>query len=333
MEYHQHRLILSLLAYYAQKDFDAEDLCVLSGMDFKSLKEGKTFVFCQKQMNDLWLNAVKISRDSLFGLHFCESMQLAALGAVGELIKTSNTVGEALTQATTLTHHITNLFSMDVIKEDKVFNLVFLPNNDIKQTEFVFKQNIDFFMAFAIHELDGLLLNKIKPKKITYACDIIDSREYERVLRCVPTTGSSYLIQFDIKYWDEIIITGNYVIQRRLLQYINELTASQSDQLGNMVYNYLIAKSYLGIASVKDIAGNFNVSVRTLQRRLEEEGTSFQYLADQARKELALKYMESGAHQIKEISYMLGYNELSAFTRAFRRWTGTSPTAYEFCEH
>lgn len=329
MEHHQHQFILGFLAYYAQKDFDAEALCVVSGIDFKSLMGGETVVFHQKQMNDLWLNAIKVSKDPLLGLHLGESMQLAALGAVGELIKTSRTVGEAVTQAAALTHYVTDLFTMSVSKEDQVFNIIFLPNTDIAQSELVFKQNIDFFMAFAIHELDGLLLNKIKPQQITYAANTINVAEYERVLRAEPSMGSAYLLQFDIKYWDEIIITGNYVMQKKWLQYINELSASPSDKFGTTVYNYLMAKSYLGIASLKDTAGNFNLSVRTLQRKLEEEETSFQYLADQARMQLALKYMEAGAHQIKEISYILGYNELSAFTRAFKRWTGTSPTAYK----
>lgn len=328
MENHQHRFILSLLAYYAQKDFDTEHLCVLSGIDLKAVLEGKTTNFTPKQMNDLWLNAVQISKDPLFGLHFGESMQLAALGAVGEIIKTSHTVGEALTQAATLTHLITDLFGMDVVKEDQTFSLIFNLHEEVKQTEFVLKQNIDFFMAFAIHELDGLLLKKVKPQKITYAYAISNTQEYERVLRCEPTIGSSYLIQFDIKYWNETIITGNYAMQKLLLQQINEFTAPPLAKLGTVVYHQLLTKSYLGIASVKDIAGNFNLSVRTLQRKLEDEGTSFQFIADQARKQLALKYLESGEHQLKEISYMLGYNELSAFTRAFKRWTGMAPTLY-----
>lgn len=328
MENHQHRFILSLLAYYAQRDLDVKKLCNLSGIDFKSLRENKTVNFGPKQWNDIWLNAVQNSRDSLFGLHFGESMQLAALGAIGEVIKTSTTIGDALTQASTLTHLITDLFSMKVNLKSDVFDIIFNPDKKVDHTNLAYKQMVDFFMAFTIHELDGLLLEKIKPLKVTFPYEITHDQEYERVLRCKPQRGDGYCIQFDKKIWDDIIITGNYSIQQTLLQHIDQLSNTQPDKFEMMVYNYLLAKSYLGISSIKDVAANFNMSVRTLQRKLEEEDTGFQYIADQARKQLALKYLKSGEHQIKEISYLLGYNELSAFTRAFKRWTGAPPTSY-----
>jgi len=328
MENHQRSFMLSLLAYYAQRDLDVKKLCSLSGIDFKSISENKTISFSQKKWSDFWLNAVKSSKDALFGLHFGESMQLAALGAVGEIIKTSNTIGEALTQATSLTHLITDLFNMKVNIQADVFSITFYPDKKANQTDLAYIQTAEFFMAFTIHELDGLLLNKIKPQKVTFPYNTMNNPEYERVLRCKAQAGSSYSIQFDKKYWDEPIITGNYDMQATLLRYMGDSSNTKSDKLKMTVYNYLLTKSYLGIASIKDVAANFNLSVRTLQRKLGEEDTSFQSIADEVRRQLALKYLKSGEHQIKEISYILGYNELSAFTRAFKRWTGSSPSSY-----
>ena len=89
-----------------------------------------------------------------------------------------------------------------------------------------------------------------------------------------------------------------------------------------------MANAYLGIATLEEIASNFNVSPRTLQRKLREEGTSFKELSDSVRKSIALNYVKTGDHPVREISCMLGYNELSAFTRAFRRWTGITPVDY-----
>jgi AraC-like DNA-binding protein len=48
---------------------------------------------------------------------------------------------------------------------------------------------------------------------------------------------------------------------------------------------------------------------------------------------LAFHYLKSGQHAVKEVAYMLGYNELSAFTRAFRRWTGTTPARFKANSH
>ena len=91
----------------------------------------------------------------------------------------------------------------------------------------------------------------------------------------------------------------------------------------------MLENSYLGLLSLEDIASNFNISARTLQRKLKEEGFSFQQLADEARKSLAINYLKAGSYPVKEVSYMLGYNELSAFTRSFKRWTGITPALYQ----
>ena len=83
--------------------------------------------------------------------------------------------------------------------------------------------------------------------------------------------------------------------------------------------------AYLGTASLEEMASYFNVSPRSLQRKLKEEDVTYQELADEVRKSLALHYISSGSYYVKEVSYMLGYNELSAFSRAFKRWTGKAP--------
>ena len=69
-----------------------------------------------------------------------------------------------------------------------------------------------------------------------------------------------------------------------------------------------------------------NTMTRTGSRR---GGVSFQQLADEARKTLAINYLRERAHPVKQISYMLGYNELSAFARTFKRWTGTIPVSFQ----
>lgn len=80
--------------------------------------------------------------------------------------------------------------------------------------------------------------------------------------------------------------------------------------------------------SQERVARSLNLSVRTLQRRLAEEDTSFRALLEQTRRELALRYVVSGTMSLGEIAFMLGFSEPSNLTRAFRRWTGLSPTAW-----
>ncbi|AFD06753.1 AraC family transcriptional regulator [Solitalea canadensis] len=334
MENHQRRLVISLFAYAVYKDVSAIELARLAGIDLDELKNNEEIVFTSKQINDLWLNAAHLTKDELFGLHFGESLQLSALGTIGEIIKNSTTIGEALTIAANLTHLITNLFKLEIIHSKDTFTLQFVPLIAIqKDVPFSFKQTLDLFMVFSIRELDGLLFEKIKPLSVNFPYEIINTMEYERVMRCAPSQKSgAFSLTFDNKCWNMQILMANYDLQKSLL----EKVASLENQVPvlehtfqSRIYNYLLTNSYLGIVSIEEIAANFNISSRGLQRRLKEVGITYQQLADEARKSLAIHYLRSANYQVKEISYMLGYNEVSAFSKAFKRWTGTSPVDYQ----
>jgi len=77
--------------------------------------------------------------------------------------------------------------------------------------------------------------------------------------------------------------------------------------------------------SAAAVAGALNVSVRTLQRRLVDAGTSFRELSDAVRSQLAEGYLGDPKVSITEVTFLLGFSEESAFSRAFHRWTGESP--------
>jgi AraC-like DNA-binding protein len=324
-------IIRSLLAYAAQRDMSPEILCKLSNITISEL-HNQTTKLSAKQAADVWINAIHLSKDKLFGLHFGESLQLSALGIVGDIIKNSNTVGDAITIAASLTHHVTSAFKLEVFRNTDNFAISFIPEIQDCQNNLVARQILDLLMVFVIHELDGLMLKKIKPESVTYGYPIVDIDEYARVMRCVPKLGRSQnMITFDSKYWDEPIITANYELQRVLLEKISTLKKplNETHALQSRILSFLFENSYLGLISLEDIAANFNISPRTLQRKLKNEGISFQQVADEARKTLAINYLKAGSHPIKEVSYMLGYNELSAFTRTFKRWTGTTPVTFQ----
>lgn len=69
------------------------------------------------------------------------------------------------------------------------------------------------------------------------------------------------------------------------------------------------------------------MSTRTLQRRLRERGIVFASLVDEVRRRLSARYLADSALTLGEIAWLLGYSESSAFNRAYRRWTGRSPSA------
>jgi len=309
-----------MLSYAVQRGVDASDLCEAAGVPLTQLKSGNEYEFNYSTLENLWKNAQHLCKDPLFGLHFGESLQLAALGAVGEIIKSSETVGQGLTLAASFSPVVTNLFRMEVDKDEETFMVRLIETNQAHPKE-VTQQVADFLLVFTIHELNGLLLKKIAPNKIYYSYKMSDETEYARVFRCSPlTTAGPLTIEFDNTFWNEPILTANYDIQRIFLE---KVSATVHDPMKNIsfqvsVMDYLMKNSYLGILSLEDVAANFNMTPRSLQRRLQDESATFQQLADSVKKSLALSYVESGKYQLKEISYMLGYNELSAFSTSFQ---------------
>jgi AraC-like DNA-binding protein len=72
------------------------------------------------------------------------------------------------------------------------------------------------------------------------------------------------------------------------------------------------------------VAKRLGLTSRSLQRRLKDEQTTFNAIREDVRRELAQRYLADGL-AIAEISFLLGFSEPSAFFRAFKRWTGTTP--------
>jgi len=83
-----------------------------------------------------------------------------------------------------------------------------------------------------------------------------------------------------------------------------------------------------GYFSDYTVAAALHMSQRTLQRRLKENKTTFKTLVNNVRQELADKYLHDSNLSLTEISFMLGFSEMSAFSRAFKRWSGHSPSDY-----
>lgn len=83
-----------------------------------------------------------------------------------------------------------------------------------------------------------------------------------------------------------------------------------------------------GEVSMSETGSRLAMSVATLRRRLEDEGVTFSAVVDDVRKGLSTQYLRDPALSVTEIAFMLGFSNVTAFGRAFKRWTGLSPVAY-----
>jgi AraC-like DNA-binding protein len=82
-----------------------------------------------------------------------------------------------------------------------------------------------------------------------------------------------------------------------------------------------------GKAKAENVAAALAVSVRTLSRRLAQEGTTYGDVVDELRKSLATEYLKDPGISLGQITWLLGYEGSTSFNHAFKRWTGRSPSA------
>lgn len=109
---------------------------------------------------------------------------------------------------------------------------------------------------------------------------------------------------------------------------IDYLAKMEADDIVSRVNSYLVEIFPSGEVSRGMVAEKMCMSERTLQTRLGVKGTTFQQLLDDTRYELACGYLDGAFISLYEIAYLLGFTDVSSFSRAFKRWSGESPSLY-----
>jgi AraC-like DNA-binding protein len=151
--------------------------------------------------------------------------------------------------------------------------------------------------------------------------------EVARVLQCQPSYGGSWtevtfpssVLDAKLPSADEILFS---VLDRQIAERLRDASAEllYADRARKAIADYLHREEL----TIDDVARILGTSGRTLQRRLNDERTSFRDLMDEVRRSRALSAIDKGA-SASELVLLLGYSEETAFYRAFRRWTGTTP--------
>jgi AraC-like DNA-binding protein len=107
-----------------------------------------------------------------------------------------------------------------------------------------------------------------------------------------------------------------------------QLDALTGADLPTRCKTFLLQQFTSGEPSEEELARQVQMSTRTLQRKLGELGLTYGQLLAQTRYDLALKYLDDPQHSVTEVTFLLGFSEHSAFTRAFKRWSGMAPSSY-----
>ena len=125
------------------------------------------------------------------------------------------------------------------------------------------------------------------------------------------------------------LIHADSYLNDLLLKYCEAALAHRRDDaspLRTRVENAISSLLPHGRALVEDVARSLGMSKRTLARRLSDEGLNFTEILQQLRRDLAVRYLDDRRLHVSKIAWLLGFHEVSAFTHAFKRWTGKTPS-------
>jgi AraC-like DNA-binding protein len=137
-----------------------------------------------------------------------------------------------------------------------------------------------------------------------------------------------YSLVFSAFWLNRPVAGADPDVDRLLQERVEALESIGGDDFPERVRALLRTVLFTGQASSKHVAALFSMHSRTLSRRLNASGISFRELLDQCRFEVTQRLLADSAMDVNGIAELLDYADASAFTRAFRRWSGTTPARW-----
>jgi AraC-like DNA-binding protein len=154
--------------------------------------------------------------------------------------------------------------------------------------------------------------------------------EYKSLLNCNLVTDDEVYIEIDVRLLAADNMNKNSKLFGKSINKAEKIIIKRQRRLDlyTQVAECIEESLLAGNAQQDVVAEQLDISVRNLQRRLKEVGTSYQAILDDSREALALKLISYDELPLYEVAYKVGFSEPSAFYKAFRRWTGKRPGDY-----
>ena len=267
--------------------------------------------------------------DPCFGLHFGASLDPLDAGAIGYLAANSPTLRAAVENYLKYLATTTEGFRARVIPEGRQIRVIIeAADGDMKLSEqcyeFALASSINLCRFVVGRRIVPLLVEMKHPRKAHFA-------EFRQYFGAAVVFGADdYAIALD----QAILATPCRSADPRLFRIVKahcddllgkSRTATDFREEGENLVGGLLPT---GTATTAHVAATLGMSERTLSRRLSGEGVTFRAIVEQQRRSMAFNYLNDPAIRPTQIAYLLGYSEPSAFSHAFRRWTGQSPAEY-----
>jgi AraC-like DNA-binding protein len=303
---------------------DPEPLYRYAGIDPESLKKPGMRVR-YTSVEKIWKKAVEIIDDPCFGLQAPKFWHPSYLHALGYAWLASHSLREALTRFVRYLRVVTEEGSLKLEEEPEGLTLTL----DLSPAMKRIPEQIDLTMALIIHMCRINYGEDLKPIVVNFVHPEPSCSEAYYALFNAPVRFSAVRdsITFSFTDVDQHLLGANPHLARINDQVmINYLANLEKENIIHRVKTGIIDLLPSGGVADEKVAKTLGMSVRSLQRKLSEAGTTFRTLLDEIRKELALSYVRDPNIELVEIAFLLGFSEQSAFSRAFKRLTGTSPS-------
>ncbi|MFP5306333.1 MAG: AraC family transcriptional regulator [Gammaproteobacteria bacterium] len=276
----------------------------------------------------LWQLAVAASGDDAFGLTVARHVGPTTFHALGYALSASATLHEAFDRVLRYFTVITDVADLELA--DTADGYRFAIRVDAGRAPA--PQAIDAFAALIVRLCRGLLgRREFAPRLVRLQRPRPRNRlAFEKMFRApLQFDAAENALYFDGAVFDMPLEGANPELARHNDEIAQRYLARlQRDDIAGRVraaFTELLPRGEPGAAAV---AAQLHLSERSLQRRLAEAGTSFSALLKDTRHSLARRYLRDPHLSVGEIAYLLGFGDMSSFTRAFRRWEGVSPTAF-----
>ncbi len=325
-------LAMDMVAYLRARGFDADAVCRRADID-PQLHSQTSERIGGTAMAALWQEAIAESGDPDLPLHTSVAFEPGALDIVGYVMLSSHTAGEAIRRGARLIRLLNDGLAVDVDHGPHTTTIrlrILAPSDPL----FVHASRhvVEAILVGTVHQLRLLTGQVINPDAVhmVHAEPPSGSSEHTRLFGVVPHfSANENALDIRTRDLDIPLRSANPALLAAFDQHARAALATLDNRasLVGRVNQELVSKIKGEAPTITMVASALAMSARNLQRGLSAEGTTFQELLDDARRELALRHLSEPNATVAKVAWLVGFSEPSAFHRAFRRWTGHSPRA------
>lgn len=257
------------------------------------------------------------SNDEYFGLHFGSFLNLKSLGLIYQLSLEASNLKQAVFL---INEYFINTFPIIQLETKELENNFEIKLNCSLKNSELRTQLLDTIICFIYREISQMVTPQYLPQ-VRVPQTYID--EFSRFMNVEVEQGRDYLIRFD-RSVSKIPINKKRlkeleILLPKFLQMLDEKKPKYgtfSTQVRNMILNMCSPE----LPNFEQVAKQFPLSNRTIQRKLTTEGFSFRKITDNIKKELFIYLSKGKSIKTQDIAYILGYSEPSAYLHAVKRW-------------